>query len=174
LPKVTPRPLSPDKPPKKNPIPRPLSLSPELYEIIDVDNPTASGLSTGPAAADRVSAPELMVTDDLLMRLRTYTQNLPLSIPLGTPSDPFANFSSNPEDLIKPGSDAWEHVIDPAFNRVIGFGLTTAQLADLIKWGHYGMDGFCEWTATCINVLHIAPALLETRVERVIDAMVNL
>jgi hypothetical protein len=31
-----------------------------------------------------------------------YTQTLPLSVPLGIPSDPFTNFSNNPEDLIEP------------------------------------------------------------------------
>ena len=71
---------------------------------------------------------------------------------------------------MEPRSDTWEDVINPAFNHIIGFRLTTVQLTSPIRWGHYGMDGFCEWTAMCINVLHI-PALLEMRVERVINAM---
>lgn len=161
--------LSPDTPPKTNPIPKPLNRNPDPYETIDVDNPTGSDLSAGQA-----SASEPIATDGLLTRLCTYTKTLPLSVPLSTPLDLFANFSNNPEDLIEPGSDAWEDVIDPTFNRVIGFRLTTAQLASLIRRGHYGMDGFCEWTAMCINVLHISLALLEMRVERVINAMINL
>jgi hypothetical protein len=106
---------SPETPPKINCIPDPC-------KTIDVDDPTSSGLSAGQA-----SASEPIATDGLLTHLCAYTRTLPLSVPLGTPLDLFANFSNNPEDLIEPGSDAWEDVIDPTFNRVIGFGLTTLQ-----------------------------------------------
>ena len=89
---VTTRSLSPDTPPKTNPIPKPLICSPDPYETIDVDKPTGSGLSAGQA-----SASEPIATDGLLTRLRAYTRTLPLSVPLGTPLDLFANFSNNPE-----------------------------------------------------------------------------
>jgi len=81
--------------------PRPLNHSPDPYEIIDVDYPTGSGLSGGQA-----SASEPIATDGLLIRLRAYTSTLPLSVPLGTPLDLFANFSNNLKNLIEPGSDA--------------------------------------------------------------------
>jgi len=122
LPKVTTRLLSPGTPPKTNPIPSPLNRIPYPYETINVDNPTGSGLSAGQALAS-----DLIATDGLLTRLRAHARTLPLLVPLGTPLDLFASFSNNPEDLIEPGSDAWEDVIDPAFNRVIGFGLTTVS-----------------------------------------------
>ena len=49
LPKVTPQLLQvgPEAPPKTNPIPRPLRLTPEPYKTIDVNILISSGISAG-------------------------------------------------------------------------------------------------------------------------------
>jgi hypothetical protein len=110
----------------------------------------------------------------LLSRLRVLTANLPLSVPIGRPDEPLACFAVNPRDLIQPGEDAWEDVIDPAFNRVIGFGKTTIDIAEFIRRGEYGMDGFCNWTESCLEHLNIASSLLEVRLDCVMQAMLHL
>lgn len=53
---------------------------------------------------------------NLLSRLQVLTANLPLSVPIGSLDEPLACFAVNPRDLIQPGQDAWEDVIDPTFN----------------------------------------------------------
>jgi hypothetical protein len=99
---------------------------------------------------------------------------LPLSVPIGRQDEPLACFAVNPENLVQAGQDAWEDVIDPTFNQVIGFGRTTVEIAGFIRRGEYGMDGFCNWTEKCLECLHIAPSLLEMRLERVAQAMIHL
>lgn len=110
----------------------------------------------------------------LLSRLRALTVNLPLSVPIGYQGEPLACFAVNPELLVQPGQDAWEDVVDPTFNQVIGFGRTTIEIAGFIRRGQYGMDGFCNWTAACLESLKISPSLLEMRLDRVMQAMIHL
>jgi hypothetical protein len=43
-------------------------------------------------------------------------------------------------DFVLPGQDAWEDIIDPTFNHVIGFGMSTPEIAALIRRGEYEMD----------------------------------
>ena len=111
---------------------------------------------------------------NILSRLRVLTANLPLSVPIGQPDEPLACFAVNPKDLIQPGQDALEVVIDPTFNRVVGFGKTTIDIAEFMRRGEYGMDGFCNWTGSCFKHLNIAPSLLEVRLDRVMQAMIHL
>ena len=93
------------------------------------------------------------------------------SVAIGNASDVFACFSGDPTTQLLPGHDAWEDLIDPTFNREIGFGRTTLEISALIRRGKYGMDGLCNWTESCFESLNIAPALLEARLEKVINAM---
>jgi hypothetical protein len=80
----------------------------------------------------------------LLAQLHTLTANLPLSVPIGNRDEPLGCFSVNPEDLVLTGQDAWEEVVDPTFNQVIGYGKSTLEIAAFIRRGEYGMDGFCK------------------------------
>jgi hypothetical protein len=115
-----------------------------------------------------------LVPNMLLSQLQTLTKNLPTSIPLSTIAEPLTSFAVNPKDLVEDRKDAWETVVDPTFNRVIGFGVTTAQIAGFIRRGPYGMDGFCSWTESCFQTLNIALSLLEGQIERIMLAMINL
>jgi hypothetical protein len=74
-------------------------------------------------------------------------------------------FAVRPEDLILPGQDAWEDVINPTFNHMIGFGKSVPEIAAFISCGEYGMDGFCNWTTACIECLNVLTLVLEIRLD---------
>lgn len=148
------------------------SLSPSTTEalrlsqvlIIDVDAEFADSESTA-----------IPNGHPLLSRLRALTSSLPLSVPIGLSTDVLACFAQDPRVLLLPGQDAWEELIDPTYNRAIGFGKSTAEIQGLIRRGKFGMDGFCDWTTVCFELLlDKAPALLELRLEKIIQAMINL
>lgn len=69
------------------------------------------------------------------------------------------------------GEDPWESVIDPSLNRVIRFGTTTHQIADILRRGPFGIDGFCRWITICMAELKIPPGLLEGKLERIFDVL---
>jgi hypothetical protein len=146
----------------------------EVVDITTLENlplpTTPKGTSTASPTLTESESPQLY----LLSRLRVLTKNLPLSVPIGRPDEPLACFAVNPKDLIQPGQDAWEDIIDPTFNRVVGFGMTIIDIAQVIRRGEYGMDGFCNWTSSCLEHLNIAPSLLEIRLDRVMQAMMHL
>jgi hypothetical protein len=145
--------------------------------VIDIDSiqdsPVPGRAITIPGPSDsHFFQPEAKPT--LLTRLHTLAVNLPLSIPIGSQDEPLGCFAVNPKDLILADQDAWEDVIDPMFNQVIGFGKSTLEIAAFIRRGEYGMDGFCKWTAVCVEQLGIPLSLLEMRLERVIQAMIHV
>ena len=57
---------------------------------------------------------------------------------------------------------------------MIGFGTSALDIAGLIRRGQYGMEGFCNWSEACIEQLDIKPSLLEGRLGKVMQAMVNM
>jgi len=143
--------------------------------VIDVDESPILDHASPEKAAEGSPLDTPPVQDvTFLSRLRMLAANLPISIPVGKQDEPLGCFAANPRDLILPEQDAWEDVIDPTFNRVIGFGKSTPEIATLIRRGSYGMDGFCDWTTACIEHLGIPSSLLEMRLERVMQAMINL
>lgn len=107
----------------------------------------------------------------LTTHLCVLSLHLPEAVPIGQESDPFAVFSSDPQDLVVTGDDPWESVIDPTLNHVIGFGVSTCQIADLIRCSLFGINGFCQWIKICMVELEISPALLEMKLEHVFDAL---
>jgi hypothetical protein len=92
-------------------------------EIINVKPPEVDMSRVSESVSPVLSASALLLT-----RLRALTLSLPVSVPTGTPTEPLALFSNNPKDLVLPGEDAREDVVDPAFNWVIGFGTTTGDV----------------------------------------------
>jgi hypothetical protein len=61
-------------------------------------------------------SPVLSVSALLLTRLCALTLSLPVSVPTGTPTEPLALFSNNPKDPVLPREDAWEDVVNLAFD----------------------------------------------------------
>ena len=64
--------------------------------------------NTTPGPSSRVE----QVHGSLLSRLRILTANLPISVPIGRQDEPLGCFAVNPKDLLQPGQDAWEDVIE--------------------------------------------------------------
>jgi hypothetical protein len=89
------------------------------------------------------------------------------SVPIGQEDEPFAAFSGDPQGLIGAEDDPWECVVDPALNCVIGFGISTHQIADVIQCGPFGFDGFCQWIEICMVELGIVPELLKMKLQHV-------
>jgi hypothetical protein len=56
-------------------------------------------------------------------------------------------------------------------NGTIGYGKSVVQVAEIVKRGDLGMDGFCNWISVCLNELKISPPLLEMRLECMFDAV---
>jgi hypothetical protein len=110
----------------------------------------------------------------LITRLRALAASLPTSVPIGTDNDEFACFAVDPTTMVQPGNDPWEDVVNPTYDRVIGFGRSALDIVGLIRRGQYGMEGFCNWSEACIERLDISPSLLEGRLGKVMQAMINM
>ena len=111
----------------------------------------------------------------LVTRLHSISMHLPESVTIGQEDEPFAAFLGNPWGLIgaedDPSCDPWECMVNPTLNRVIGFGTSTHQIADVIWHGPFGIDGFCQWIEICMVELRIAPELLEMKLQHVFDGL---
>lgn len=92
--------------------------------------------------------------------LRRYSANLLLSIPLGTTGDSFAGFSEAPTSHFVQGKDAWDQVGSQVYRQAVGIDKTPMEIASIIRWGRYGMDGFCSWTAAYLNDLQVPSELV--------------
>lgn len=141
--------------------------APSAPQLLAPNTPTLT--PAGPSRAPRIGTSGVTSTQAhrshlLVSRLRTTSARLP-------ESDLFAVFSGDPRDSIEADDDPWESVIDPCLNRVIGFGVSTRQIADLIRRGPYGIDGFCRWIEICMIELEVSPELLEMKLERIFDAL---
>jgi hypothetical protein len=101
-------------------------------------------------------------------------QFLPHTVPAGVPLDPLAALSCLPKDLIFDGQDAWEDVVNPMLDRLLGFGTTQDDIHALIRRGQYGMDGVYRYFRSCICDLDIPVGLLEGKIGRLVDAMKEL
>jgi hypothetical protein len=136
-------------------------------DVIDVD------AICPPSPSNQTSTSATPTAHPLITRLCALSSQLPEDIPIGQESDPFAIFSGDPQESIVANSndDPWEYVVDPALNRVIGFGVSARQIADIIKRGPFGIDGFCQWIKICMVELEVSPVLLEMRLVRVFDAL---
>jgi hypothetical protein len=146
--------------PAFRPDPQPAAAPAAVTTVIDVDAHPESDNNSHPTR--------------MLARLRALTVSLPSSVPVGTSAEPLGCFASDPQLLLLPGQDTWEDVIDPTYNRVLGFGKTTVEISGIIRRGKFGMDGVCNWTQSCIKKLDIAPALLEMRLDRLMQAIINV
>lgn len=109
----------------------------------------------------------------LFQRFRAVIDTLPHTVPVAVSADAFACFSGNPTIELGSDEDAWE-VVDRALNRVIGYGVSTESVSRLIRRGDLGMNGLYRWLRICVTDLKIEEALLESKIGRLIDAMVML
>ncbi|KAI0042726.1 hypothetical protein FA95DRAFT_1682348 [Auriscalpium vulgare] len=122
-------------------------------EVIDVDNllPVPSDLG-------------------LIPSLRAAAATLPSSVPLATYGDTLSRFSGEPRSELDPDDEPWEYV-DKTLNVAIGYGVTSAQLADILRRGPLGLDALCNWLEKCVQDLDINAVLLEGKIQRLLDAI---
>jgi hypothetical protein len=95
-------------------------------------------------------------------------------VPVGTPSDPLASFAHPPTAYLEEGQDAWEDVINPALDRVLGFGATADSIRALVRRGDYGMDGLYRYLRVCICDLDVYAGLFEGKIRRLIESIAEL
>ncbi|KAJ6559021.1 hypothetical protein B0H10DRAFT_1967084 [Mycena sp. CBHHK59/15] len=114
--------------------------------IIDVDELPDSSGSVPPL----VPLPGEDLGEILLSRLQAVISTLPSSVPAAQNGDLISTFAVDPTTLILPA-------------RTLGK-----------MRGPLGMNGFFSWLEICFNQLHISPAMVENRVERIIQAMMLL
>ena len=119
------------------------------------------------------TAPEVSLGVNMITQLQVATSRLPNMIPLATSTDELARFSGDLEEASGICDDPWE-MIDQSLNAVLGYGRTTADIMGLVRRGPNGMDGLCNWLSVCITKLNIDLALLEGKVQRLLDAMALL
>lgn len=110
----------------------------------------------------------------LLKSLVMYSTNLPQSIPLGVPSDLIAGFSQAPASHLVQGKEAFHQVASQTYREAFGNDRTPIEIASMIRRGRYGMDGFCSWTAACLNDMLIPSELMVPTLELVISALQHL
>lgn len=134
---------------------------PSTETIIDVESVTPTH--------DRPT--QMAPSQGLIHRLCTLVASLPSSIPVACPSDVLARFAQDPRNEIEEGEDPYEAVIDRALSNAIGYEKQAVDVAEIIRRGALGMDGFCEWVKICVFDLNVPVSLLELRLERICEAM---
>lgn len=105
----------------------------------------------------------------IMTRLRQSITRLPPTVPKATPEHPLARFFSLPQ--VNPSSgDQWE-VVNPILNRLIGVDIGMTEMKTLICVGPYGLDALCNWLDAYLSANCIQEALLEPKINRLIDVM---
>ena len=136
--------------------------------------PSGSDNHSGSVLTPFISSQQSSPTkSEFFAKLEAAISTLPATVLVGTKEDDIAQFSGDPIHSLDDGEDAWE-MIDRALNRVIGYGKTASEIEKLIRRGEYGMDGMLSWLRKCVYELKIDERLLENKVERLINAMVQL
>ncbi|KAJ6583650.1 hypothetical protein B0H10DRAFT_1962136 [Mycena sp. CBHHK59/15] len=138
----------------------------------------ASSSRIGTASAPTPNGNSAQIIDGIMLQqLRLAISTLPLGIPLATATDLIATFAVDPVTLVGPGQDAWEDVIHNIFDVLMydkGQLRNTLQLSQFIRRGDLGMVGFVNWLEKCLFVLNISANLVESRIERITQAMILL
>ncbi|KAJ7936804.1 hypothetical protein B0H13DRAFT_1852875 [Mycena leptocephala] len=113
----------------------------------------------------------------ILAGLHVVISTLPSTIPLACDSDLIASFSGNPVPLVAPNQDTWEDVIHRIIDSLMydeGRSKNNLELSLSIRRGELGMAGLANWMEKCFFELGISLGMLESRIERLIQAMVLL
>ncbi|KAF9536471.1 hypothetical protein CPC08DRAFT_771554, partial [Agrocybe pediades] len=117
-----------------------------------------------------VSSPPNRQTPSPLSLLKQVISTLPDTVQTATPNDYLARYASNPRDELDDDSDVWE-MADHALNVSFGFGKTAEEISSYVRRGQYGMDAVFQWMERLVKELGVSEALLEGKVERIIEAL---
>jgi hypothetical protein len=96
---------------------------------------------------------------------------LPITVPLASPEDWLAAFAVKP-DIHLEDLDQWE-VFDPLLNGLVGWGISTEEISQIIHPGPLGMDGFCDWIEVLLTEGNISEVLLKGKILCLIEVMEN-
>ncbi|KAL6299445.1 hypothetical protein BKA93DRAFT_829917 [Sparassis latifolia] len=159
------------------------STSSDICDLtLDSEDSTAVSLkpSLHPAALHATSAlsrdsvPSSSSTSStmLISVLRTTIKSLPVTVAIGQLHEPLACFAIDP--VLPVNNDEYESAwqfVDQVLNRVIGFGASDSDIAQLISRGPLGMDGLCRWIEVVLTWPGVSAELLEGKVNRLCRAM---
>jgi hypothetical protein len=109
----------------------------------------------------------------LLGQLRAAIQNIPQSTPEGRESDELARFNRCAASTIcatVTQDELWENV-NPALDRMLGFGQSSNEIQDLIRRGQFGVQGLCEYLEVLVEEAGVVGGLLEGKVSAVVGAI---
>jgi hypothetical protein len=109
----------------------------------------------------------------LFQSLRNCIDMLLIMVESALKTDLLTCFSGDPTLEVKEGSNPWES-LDPVLNIVIGYSASIQEITGIIRHGDYEIDGMYRWLKKCVTVLNIDEALLEKKVQCLIDAMILL
>lgn len=146
-------------------------VAPQTIPTVNVIAPQ-SALSSTAIQSHSSTAP--LPEHPILQELRRTLESLPDTIPLGLPEDSLATLSYSTKEFIFDDQDAWEDIVNPMLDHVLGFGIAPDAIRTLIHCGQYGMDGVYCYFSCCICDLGIDPGLLEGKLEWLLTAMVEL
>jgi len=111
-------------------------------------------------------------TLNIINRIRMAASRLKPSVPEATALDTLACFSGDPT-LEVGDNDPWE-AVNRTLHDGLGYGATVEDLVKIIRRGPYGILGFTNWVESCIRILKIDGALMEGRLQRVLEAVKQL
>ena len=97
------------------------------------------------------------------------TACLPITVPIATLQDRLAPFTI--KLVIKPADpNQWE-LFDPPLNGLLGWGVSTEEISQIIRQGALGMHGFCNWLEVLLVEGEIPEELVEGKLGCLIEAM---
>lgn len=109
----------------------------------------------------------------MIAQIREKSQHLPSSVPEGTAIEPLALFSGDATLAIGECSEPWERV-NGILHDAFGYDASVDDIVKIIRRGPYGILPFTIWVETCIRVVKIDGILVESRLERILEAVTRL
>lgn len=109
----------------------------------------------------------------LLDRLRTAIQEIPQSTPEGRATDELAGFNRYTALTVcatVAQDELWENV-NPAMDRMLGFGRSSAEIQGLIRRGPFGVQSLCEYLELLVEEGGVVGGLVEGKVSALISAI---
>ena len=111
---------------------------------------------------------------EIVDRLRLAAQTIKLDIPIAEEGDEISMYAgrANAEAhcIGVDDEEVWE-IINPALDRLLGFGRPMNEIQSIIRRGPKGIDGFCEYLQYLIAEKGLKGGLIEGKVSVLIDAI---
>ncbi|KAE9388946.1 hypothetical protein BT96DRAFT_1003710 [Gymnopus androsaceus JB14] len=142
---------------------KPLSIAPKSPETLR-DAPT-NFQALSPAVNLDSLTPLARLTSSLQSLVCSYSS----AIPEATAVSDIARVTGDPCDLVSDPDEAWE-MLNPIIHSVFGYQANPDTVRHLVRRGQFGIEGFCDWVMACAKKLHVDSALLEPKVQLLLEA----